>query len=161
MNKLKLALLLGAVAQGGCSTANYYYSFDLSDPGARNITKPGERAALEDSDVKSEILVDATSFKAILLDLTNKTDQPLGVQWDQIVMTGPDQVARPLRPDTSLNAVDAGRKVVARLVPFQLPSQGGAAANLDQAHFELDVPLTIRGAPKMYRYHFVATAHKL
>jgi hypothetical protein len=157
MRYLTLVFALAA----GCAPANYAFSFDLTDPGARNLTKPGERDAIEDADVKSEILVDATSFQAILLDLTNKTEQPLQVGWDRISITGPDGVQTPIKPDTGLGEIEPGAKVVARLVPFVLPSTGKLAAAYDGATFELVVPVWVRGQPREYRYHLRARANKL
>jgi hypothetical protein len=154
-----LALSLFAVA--GCAAGNYAYSFDLTNPGAHNLTKPGERDTLEDADVKAEILVDPTSFQAILLDLTNKTEVPLQVQWDQISMIAPDHTQMPLRPDGGLGAVEPTARVTARLVPFTLPSQGEAAKAYDDSTWELVVPMLVRGSPTEKRYMLKARANKL
>jgi hypothetical protein len=142
MVRLASTLLLVAA---GCGTASYAYRFDLTDPGARNLTRPGERDTLEDADVKAEILVDPTSFQAILLDVTNKTEQPLAVQWPGVSIVGPDGSQNPLRPDAPVPVVEPGAKVVARLVPFVLPSQGAAATAYDGTAFELVVPMLVRG----------------
>src|SRR5579871_4207303 len=136
----KLPLLLLAFAAVGCAEANYAYSFDLLDPGAVNLIKPGQRDTLEDADVKSEILVDPTSFQAILLDITNKTDADIQVAWGQISIIGPDGMQTPLRPDSQVEAVQPGAKVVARLISFQLPATGKLAAAYDNTKFELVVP---------------------
>jgi hypothetical protein len=159
MRTTLVSLLL--VAAGGCAPANYAYNFDLTDPGAKNLTKPGERDTLEDADVKSEILVDPTSFQAILFDVTNKTEQPLQVAWDRISITGPDGVQNPLRPDVGVGAVEPGAKVVARLLPFALPAQGKVAAAYDGTTFELVVPTLVRGAPRDLHFHLVAHTNKL
>jgi hypothetical protein len=156
MRKLALALLVA-----GCAPANYAYNFDLTDPGAKNLTKPGERDVLEDADVKSEILVDPTSFQAILLDITNKTDAMLQVDWTRLVVIGPDKVETPIKPDAPLGAVEAGAKIVARLVPFALPATGAPAAAYDNSNFELVVPLIVRGQPREMRYHMNAKVKKL
>ena len=153
-----LAFVAGAL---GCAPANYAYSFDLTDPGARNLQKPGERDTLEDADVKSEILVDPTSFQAILLDVTNKTEVPLQVAWDQISIVEPDHSQVPLHPDSGLGAVESQARVTARLVPFSLPSVGSAATAYDNTDFELVVPMIVRGAPREMRYHLHARTHKL
>jgi hypothetical protein len=154
-------LPLVALAAVGCAPANYAYSFDLTNPGAHNLQKPGERDVLEDPDVHAEILVDPTSFQAVLLDLTNKTDQPLVVGWDQISMIMPDHTQNPIRPDAPLGSVEAGAKLTARLVPFQLPAVGDAAKAYDNTNFELVVPMTIRGMPTERRYQMVARTNKL
>ncbi len=160
MRRTRVLPLL-ALALAACADATYAYSFDLTDPGAKNLTRPGERDVLEDADVRSELLVDPTSFQAILLDLTNKTDADLYVAWDQIAVVGPDGMQTPLHPDTQLGAVQPGAKVVARLITFQLPATGKLAAAYDGAKFELVVPMTVRGAQRELRYHFLAHTNKL
>lgn len=149
------------VLVSGCAAGNYAYNFDLTNPGAHNLQKPGERDTLDDADVRTEILVDATSFQAVLLDLTNKTDVPLAVAWNQISIIGPDHAQNPLRPDGSLGAVEPGAKVTARLIPFSLPAQGEAAKAYDNTDFELVVPMTVRGMPTEKRYLLHARATKL
>jgi hypothetical protein len=154
-------LVLAACALAGCGVANYTYNFDLTDPGARNLTKPGERDAIEDADVKTEVLVDPTSFKAIALDVTNKTDVPVDVQWNAIAVVMPDHTQMPLHADAQLASVDPTAKVSARLIPFELPSQGAPAKAYDGATFELVVPMVVRGQPREYRYHLIARVTKL
>ena len=158
---MRILVLVTVAATIGCAPANYAYSFDLTNPGAHNLQKPGERDVLEDSDVRAEILVDPTSFQAVLLDVMNKTDQPLVVGWDQISMIMPDHTQNPIRPDAPLGNVEPAAKVTARLVPFQLPSVGDAAKAYDNSAFELVVPMTIRGAPTERRYQMRAHANKL
>jgi hypothetical protein len=149
------------LAVGGCAAGNYAYSFDLTNPGAHNLTKPGERDTLEDADVKAEILVDPTSFQAILLDVTNKTEVPLQVQWDQISMVAPDHTQMPLHPDGGLGAVEPTARVTARLVSFTLPSQGEAAKAYDNTDWQLVVPMLVRGSPTEKRYTMHARTNKL
>jgi hypothetical protein len=137
----------------GCSSANYYYSFDLTNAGARNVTKPGERDILDDAELKSEILVDPTSFQAVLLDLTNKTEAPIQVGWDNISIVGPDHKQQPLRPDGPMPpTVEPGAQLMARLVQFALPPSGSAARFYDNSDFELVVPMVVRGTPTERRY---------
>jgi hypothetical protein len=155
------ALLVALVGACGCAPANYVYNFELTDPGARNLTKPGERDTIEDAEVKSEILVDPTSFQAILLDLTNKTDLPLDVRWREIAIVGPDHIQAPIRPDGPVGPVEPQAKLVIRLVPFALPAQGSAAEAYDHSSFELVVPMVVRGTPREYRYHLRARISKL
>ena len=158
---MKTIAIMLMLAAAGCADATYAYSFDLTDPGARNLTKPGERDVLEDADIKSEILVDPTSFQAVLLDLTNKTDSPLQVARDQISMIAPDHTQTPIKPDTGLGAVEPGARLTARLVPFALPAVGAPAKAYDDTDFELVVPMVVRGAPREVRYHMHARVHKL
>jgi hypothetical protein len=155
----KLALI--ALASSACAPASYYYSFDLTNPGAQNLSKPGQRDTLEDDSVKSEILVDPTTFQAIALDVTNKTNQMMDVQWDQIRMTGPDGIAVQLQVDQPQGMVQPGRKVAVRLIPFALPATGSAAAGFDKTHFELDVPMVVNGQPKTYQFQMIVHMQKL
>jgi hypothetical protein len=150
---MRVAIACACLALAGCAPANYYYSFDLTNAGAHNVQKPGERDVLDDPDVKSEILVDPTSFQAVLLDLTNKTDAPIQVGWDQISIVGPDHTQRPLKPDSPMPpTVEPSAQLMARLTPFALPPSGSAARVYDNSDFELVVPMTVRGAPTERRY---------
>ncbi len=151
MRTLALAVLVAA-----CAPANYYYNFDIAEPNAKNSPSPQGRDVIEDADVKAEILVDPTSFQAILLDLTNKTDQTMGVNWDQISIINPDGVATAVKPDSQLGWIQPGTKIVARLLPFTLPSQGAAATAYDESKFVLVVPMVVRGQQKDVRYHLVS-----
>jgi hypothetical protein len=146
---------------GGCAPATYAYDFDMTDPGAKNLTKPGERDTMEDADVKTELLLDPTSFQAIALDLTNKTDSDLVVVWDQVTITGPEGSQTPIHPDGAVGAIQPGARLTTRLVPFQLPAQGQLAAAYDNTKFELVLPMSVRGQPREYRYKLVAHVHKL
>lgn len=157
--RMLLATLMLAIA--GCAPVNYFYNFDITDVGAKNLTKPGERDVLEDPDVKAELLVDPTSFQAILLILTNRTPEPITVSWHQITVIGPDRVARTLRPDEPVGRIDPYTKARARLIPFELPDVGGAAAAFDNQAFELVVPLVARGKTRDLRIHLLAHAVKL
>ena len=156
MRTLALAILLT-----GCAPATYTYSFDLTDPGARNVQKPGQHDVIEDADIKSELLIDPTSFQAVMLKVTNKTDGNIEINWSAISMLMPDRSQQPLQPDAGLGAVEPGATLSARLVPFQLPQMGPAAAAYDRQLFELVVPVVVRGAPRELRYHLVASAIKL
>jgi hypothetical protein len=156
-----LGTLLFLAALSGCGPTNYAYSFDLTDPGARNIQRPGQRDSIEDADVRAEILVDPTSFQAILLDITNKTDQLLSVNWNGVSVIGPDGSQTPLHPDSAAPTVEPGARLVSRLVPFVLPAQGPAAAAYNNATFELVVPMLVRGTPREYRYHLRAQTHTI
>jgi hypothetical protein len=157
---MRLSLvLLGFLA--GCADTMYAYDFDLKNAGAVNIAKPGQRDTLEDADVKAEVLVDPTSFQAIVLDLTNKTDDPVQVDWNAISIISPDHTQNPLHPDVGLGAVEAHAKVSSRLIPFALPSVGGAARVYDETDFELVVPMVVRGQAREARYILHARIHKI
>ncbi|MDP1828081.1 MAG: hypothetical protein Q8L48_32700 [Archangium sp.] len=156
--RMLLAVLLVTCA---CAPAKYFYNFDITDPGAKNQTRPGERDVLDDPDLKAELLADPTNFQAILLIITNTTAEPMTVNWHQVTVIGPDRVARPLRPDSRVGAVEPYTKVRARLIPFELPDVGNAAASYDQQPFELVVPLVVRGQPRDFRIHLLAHAVKL
>jgi hypothetical protein len=158
MRTLLATLMLAAT---GCAPANYYYNFDVTDPGATNLTRPGERDVLEDADVRVEVLVDPTSFQSILLIITNRTPEPLTVNWHLITIIGPDRVARQLRPDEGLGRIDPYTKARARLIPFELPDVGGAASAFDNQTFELVVPMVARGKTRDLRLHLLAHAVKL
>jgi hypothetical protein len=156
------AFALTLIVIAACAPASYYYNFDITDPGAVNQSKPHTRDSIEDGDVKTELLFDPTNFQSILMILTNKTDQTLGIAWDQITIINPDGVAAYVRPDIQLNmGVQAGTKLMARLVPFSLPEQGPAAAANDGAKFVLVVPMVVRGQNKEYRYHLIAQVAKM
>ncbi len=158
---MRKSIVAAMLLLGACAPANYVYNFDLSDPGAKNLTKPGERDQLEDADVRAEMLVDPTNFQAILLDLTNKTDAPLVVNWAGIYVITPEHNQVYVHPDSMAAQIPPEVKVVARLIPFALPSQGPAAAIYDNSTFELVVPMQVRGEPREYRYHLLAKVKKL
>jgi hypothetical protein len=154
--RLVLLLLLS-----GCAPATYLYSFDLTDPGATNFADFRRPDVEEDADVKAEIRIDPTEFKAIAYDVTNKTDTALQVMWDQISIVSPDGVQRAVRPQAPLGAIEPGAKVTTVLVPFELPSVGPAAKAFDGTSFEMAVPMLVRGQPHEYRYHLHVTLKKL
>lgn len=170
-----LAVLL--VASAGCVPSKYFYNFDITDPGAKNLTKPGERDVLEDADLRAELLADPTNFQAILLIITNTTSEPLVVHWNRVTVIGPDRVARslrsdvgrsesgrggdPMRSDTGSRNIEPYTKTRTRLIPFELPEVGDAAAAFDKQNFELVVPIEVRGQQRDFRIHLMAHAVKL
>jgi hypothetical protein len=83
------------------------------------------------------------------------------VSWGNVVLIGPDGTERPLRPDAHVEAIEPGARVVVRLVPFSLPASGPAAAAYDQSRFEVVLPMFIRGAQRVYQFHFIARTIKL
>jgi hypothetical protein len=154
-------IYLALLACVGCAPATYLYSFDLTDPGAQNFQDFRRPDALEDGDVKVELRADPTEFKAVALDVTNKTDQTLQVAWDQISIIDPMHGQNPLRPNAPLGAVEPTAKMSALLVPFELPAVGPAAAAYDGTNFEVVVPMVVRGTAREYRYHLHVTMKKL
>ena len=144
-----------------CAPANYVYNFDLSDPGARNLSRPGERDVLEDADLKTEILVDPTSFQAIALDVTNKTNAPIQINWAGIYVITPDHTQQWLKPDSMQSEIASNVRATTRLIPFTLPPSGPGAAVYDNSTFELVIPMTVRGLPRDYRMHLLAKVKKL
>jgi hypothetical protein len=150
----KLALV-ARLALVGCAS-RYDYTFHLTDPGVHPAGAPGEREMLEDADVKAEILVDGEA-EAVLLDVTNKTDQVLQVEWAEISFTRPDGTWTTLRPDVDLGWLQPGAMLAARLFPLGLPHSGSAAAANQGRRFQLNVPVIVRREAKAY--HFTLTAH--
>jgi len=136
-----------------CATP-YSYSFHLTNDGAEHASKAGGREALEDADVRAELLVDPTGQRAILIDVTNKTDQLLQVQWTSVTMTRSDGLTTTPRPDVDVGWIAPGGKQVVRLIPFILPPSGSAARAVEGQRVELEVPMVVRREPKRYRYAF-------
>lgn len=155
------ALAVAAVVASSCAPSNYYFHFDLTDPGAKNMTKPGERDTLETPEVIAEVVADPADFQAVLLVLTNRTSQQLQVQWGQIMLIGPDRVARNIHPDEAVGPIEPYTKQRVRLIPFELPTVGNAAAGYDEQMFELDVPMVAMGKSQHLRLHLKAHAVKL
>ena len=152
-----LALSLACV---GCSVP-YEYTFHLENQGARPAAKPSDREVLDDADVRAEIAVDPSGARAILLDLTNKTDQVLQVEWAQITMRRSDGSSTSPRPQLDLGWIQPGATVSARLVPFALPPSGSQVASYQGSRFELTVPMIVRREPKLYRYSFSVTVRRI
>jgi hypothetical protein len=152
---------LAALLLVGCAPANYLYSFDLTDPGAVNFADARRPDVEEDPDVRAEMRLDPVEFRAIALDLTNKTEVPLQVQWDQISLVTPDGQQRPVRPQAPLAPIEPSAKISTVLSPFELPSQGSAAKFYDGTTFELVIPLLVRGTPREYRFHLRAKLTKI
>jgi len=150
--RLALVALLALV---GCAS-HYEYTFHLTEPGVRPAASPGEPEMLEDADVKAELLVDGVA-EAVLLDVTNKTDQVLQVEWAEISITRPDGTGTSLRPDVDLGWLPPGATLAARLFPIALPHSGRAALANQGRRFQLNVPVIVRREPKVY--HFTLTAH--
>jgi hypothetical protein len=154
---LALGVLLVSM---GCATP-YAYSFHLENQDARASAKPNQPDVLDDADVRAEIVVDPTGARAIILDLTNKTDQVLQVEWGQITMIRSDGSSTSPRPHVDLGWILPGATVNARLVPFALPPSGDQAASYQGSRFELVVPMIVRREPKLYRYSFAVSVRRI
>jgi hypothetical protein len=147
-----LATVALAAAAAACSKP-YTYRFELTDPGAVPAAAAGGRDTFEDDSLKAEIQI---AGGAIGLELTNKTDDLLQVEWNKIsVARGDGQTTMP-RPTVDLGWIRPGQRAAAQLVPLVFPRTGADAAAYEGRHLELDVPVILRREPKTYRFHFVA-----
>jgi hypothetical protein len=158
--ELKSLALSALFAAAGCA-APYAYSFQLESPDAHPAAKLGEKQVLEDADVKACFLIDPTGARAIYLDLTNKTDQVVQVEWAKIAMTRSDESFTTPRPEVDLGWIAPGATLSTRLVPFALPPSGGQAASYQGQRFVLAVPMIVRRESKIYRYSFAVSVRKL
>ena len=154
--KLMAALgLVALLASAGCATP-YAYDFHLTDPGVRPPANPGGAEAIEDADVRAEIFVDVAAG-AVLLNLTNKTDQVLQIEWAAITLARDDGGVTSLRPDVDLGWLQPQASVAARLFVVALPHSGSEAAAYEGRRFQLNVPAIVRRQSKLY--HYALTAH--
>jgi len=149
--------LAALFASEGCATT-YAYHFDLTDPRAHEGGRPGSRDTVDDPDVSVAIELEPLGAAAVLLEVTNKTDQVLQVDWAQIAMRHPNGATSSLRPDGDLGWILPGTKQAAWLSPFVLPTQGVAAAAYNGQQLELVVPMTVRRETRVYRYPIVVRA---
>ena len=147
--------LVALLASADCATP-YAYDFHLTDPGVRPPAKPGGAEAIEDADVRAEIFVDVAAG-AVLLNVTNKTDQVLQIEWAAITLTRGDGSVTSLRPDVDLGWLQPQATVAARLFVIALPHSGSEAAGYEGRHFQLNVPAVVRRQSKLY--HYALTAH--
>jgi len=147
--------LVALLATAGCATP-YAYDFHLTDPGVRPPAKPGGAEAIEDADVRAEIFVDVAAG-AVLLNVTNKTDQVLQIEWAAITLTHADGSVTSLRPDVDLGWLQPQATVAARLFVIALPHSGSEAAAYEGRRFQLNVPAVVRRQSKLY--HYALTAH--
>jgi hypothetical protein len=152
-----VVVLLAAV---GCATP-YAYTFCLENQGARPAGNPNLREVRDDADVRAEFLIDPTGARAILLDLTNKTDLVLQVEWAQITMRRSDGGSTSLRPQSDLGWILSGATVATRLMPFALPPAGDEAASYQGNHFELLIPMIVRRELRLYCYSFAVAVRKI
>lgn len=147
--------VLAFLVVAGCATP-YAYTFRWVDPEVR-VAADGTQAR-EDADVKAAVRVDGA---AVLLALTNKTDEVLQVQWSEISLSRPDGQPAALRPDVDLGWIAPGATTAARLLPLVVPHHGPDALAYEQGQFGLDVPMTVRREPRRYRFTLIASVHKL
>jgi hypothetical protein len=147
--------LVALLASAGCATP-YAYDFHLTDPGVRAPATPGGAEAVEDADVRAEIFVDVAAG-AVLLNVTNKTDQVLQIQWAAITLTRSDGNVASLRPDVDLGWLQPQATIAARLVVIALPHSGSEAAAYEGRSFQLNVPAVVRRQSRLY--HYALTAH--
>jgi hypothetical protein len=89
-------------AFGACARP-YAYTFLVTEPAARDA--PGGAQIIADADVEAQILVDANA-DAVHLEVTNKTEQVLQIEWAAIAIHGPDGRTTTLRPDVDLGWVE-------------------------------------------------------
>jgi hypothetical protein len=155
---IKTMAMLGLVAllaSAGCATP-YAYDFHLTDPGVRPPATPGGAEAIENADLRAEIFVDVAAG-AVLLNVTNKTDQVLQIEWPAITLTRSDGAVTNLRPDVDVGWLQPQATVAARLVVIALPHSGREAAAYEGRRFQLNVPVIVRRQSKIY--HYALTAH--
>ena len=88
------------LAFAGCAT-QYAYDFHLTDPGVHPAVKMRGAEMVEDQDVCAAILVDVAAA-AILVEITNKTDEVLQVEWAETTLTRSNGTVTSLRPDVDL-----------------------------------------------------------
>jgi hypothetical protein len=154
----RLAVVI-LIASTACATP-YAYSFRLVDDGAQAMATPAGQEVVEDSDIRAELLIDPTGQRAILLNVTNKTEQILQIQWANVTATRSDGLKTTLRPDVDLGWIKPGEKQVARLIPFVLPPSGDAALTLEGQRVALELPMIVRRELKRYRYTFSVHVQK-
>jgi hypothetical protein len=147
--------LMALLASAGCATP-YAYDFHLTNPGVHPAAKPGGAETIEDADVRAEVLVEAAAG-AVLLSVTNKTDQVLQIEWAAITLTRSDGSVTGLRPDVDLGWLQPQATLAARLFGLALPRSGREAAAYEGRRFQLNVPAVVRRQSKVY--HYALTAH--
>lgn len=133
--------LVGLSLITGCAT-RYAYTFRSEAP-------------IADGDVHADVVVDPDAA-AVMLHLTNTTDEVVQVDWANITFDG-----RALRPATDLGWIRPGATATAALVPLALPRTGAAAAAYEGRRFDLTVPVIVRREPRQYHYALFAHVREL
>ena len=98
---------------------------------------------------------------AAIVELTNKTDDVIAVDWTKIVFDLGRGIIDTPRPDIDLGWVAVGATLTARLAPIPLPQSSKGVAPYRLGHVELDMPMIIRHQPRVYRFHFTTTVSQL
>ena len=109
----------------------------------------------DDADVRAAVRVDAPG-QVVHVDVTNKTDQVLAVAWADIALVREDGSRASLRPIADLGWIAPGETRTADLLPLVLPRHDDAALADRGRVFRLDIPMTVRHEPKLYRVDLVA-----
>jgi len=138
-------LVLAALA--GCATP-YAYHFQLAEAPA----PAGD--TFEDAVVKARLRVDGDAIK---LDLTNKTDEVMQVQWSKIKLDRGDGTTTALHAASDLGWITPGASAQADLVPVAFPREGDAALAYQNRRIELAVPVIAKREPSTYHFHFVVS----
>jgi hypothetical protein len=146
MKRGHLCAWLLFLASAGCAS-QYAYTLRVDPP-------------VEDGDLKAQIVVD-TIANDVTVDLTNKTDQVLQIEWAKIAISDAKGRVSPLRPDVDLGWIPPGATVAAKLFPLALPRKGHEAAAYEGRHFDLTIPAIVRREPKQYHYSLVAHVREL
>jgi hypothetical protein len=114
----------------------------LPPPAARDLHQGP--ATFEDADLRAELIVDGT--RALVVELVNKSDAPLDVDWPQLCVIGANHVAAPLGT-VGAPSLRPGERVAVRL-PIVLPR-----GKRGRAPIEVVLPTVVRGTPREYHYH--------
>jgi hypothetical protein len=141
-------LLIVALATcAGCATP-YAYHFQLAE------TPVPAGDTFEDALVKARLRVDGDAIK---LDLTNKTDEVMQVQWSKIKLDRGDGTTTALHAAADLGWITPGASAQADLVPVAFPHEGDAALAYQNRRIELAVPVIAKREPSTYHFHFVVS----
>jgi hypothetical protein len=144
--------LLVLAAFAGCATP-YAYHFQLAE--APQIGD-GAGDTFEDAVVKARLQV---AGDGIALDLTNKTDEVMQVQWSKIELDRGDGTTTALHAATDLGWIEPGESAQADLVPVAFPHEGDAALAYQHRKIELAVPVIAKREQATYRFHFLVSVH--
>lgn len=130
----------------GCAST-YAYAFHTDTP-------------IDDDDVRAAVVIDATS-QAVQLELTNKTDEVLQVDWTAIALTRATGTPAPLHPIADLGWIAPGATQTAELFPLVLPRHDPVALADDGRRFQLQLPVIVRREPKTYRITLTARVREI
>ena len=119
--------------------------------------RPPAGDTFEDAVVKARLRVDGDAIK---LDLTNKTDEVMQVQWSKIELDRGDGTTTALHAATDLGWITPGASAQADLVPVAFPHEGDAALAYQNRKIELAVPVIAKREPSTYRFHFLVSVKR-